>query len=181
MILHLTPGLSPIEVHVHNECGVSETLTVAPRAGAPAPAAPAAPTAPSGPAASRTLRRMLLAVPMVALVFGVVGYQVGSRADATGRDVARVALRSPYAAASRNAPVPRWPDSDAQPQQAMPLMRSLPLQPESAADPDGATMPADMVRALAQQPSVAPSRNGPAPMAAPQPTVPAGSNPFGLE
>ncbi len=178
MILHLTPGTAPIEVHVHNEYGLSETVTVSPRADMPPLAAPAAP----GPVAGRTPRRMLFAVPMVALVCGLVGYHVGSRADATGRDVARVALRSPSAAASRNAPIPRWPDSDAQPQPAMPLMWSLPLQPESAVDPDGATVPADMVRALAQQPSVAPSRNGPAPMAAaPQPATPAGNNPFGLE
>ncbi len=181
MILHLTPGLNSIEVHVHDEHGWSEALTVAPRAIAPALAAPAAPPAASSPAAGRTGRRMLLIVPMAAVVCGFVGYQVGSRADATGRDIARAALRHSSAAEPRNAPTLRWPGSDAQPQLAMPPTRPGALQPESAADPAQAAMPVEVARALAQQPSVAPYRNVPVPATAPQPAAPAGGNPFGLE
>lgn len=177
MILHLTPGPTPVEVHVHNECGLSETLTVAPRADAPARPALVVPVPTSG----RTPRRVLFAVPMAAIVCGIVGYQAGSRADATGRDVARVALQSPSPAASLLAPPPRWLNSDAQPQPVIPPVRELPLQPESAVDPDGAAVPPDVVRAMAQRPSVAPSRNVPSPAAIPQPAAPASGNPFGLE
>lgn len=178
MILHLSPGLTPVEVHVHNEYGLSETLTVAPQADAPVPALPAAP----GPAASRTPRRMLFAVPVAAVVCGFIGYQAGSRADATGQEIVRAAaLRRSPAMASLNAPALRWPDSDTLPQLAMPPMRSGPLQPESAADPAQAAVPVEVARALAQQPSVVPSRNMPVPAAAPQPAAQAGGNPFGLE
>lgn len=182
MILHLTPGLTPVEVHVHNEHGLSETLTVAPRTDAPTPAAPAALPAAFGPAPSRTPQRLLFAVPMVAAVCGFIGYQAGSRADASAQEIARAAvLRRSPAVAALTVPVPRWPDVDAQPQLAMPPMRSGPLQPESATDLAQAAVPAEVARALAQQPALVPSRNTPVPAALPLPAAPAGGNPFGLE
>lgn len=173
MILHLSPGPTPVEVHIHNEYGLSETLTVAPRADAPVLTLPAAP----GPAASRTPRRMLFAVPLAAVVCGFIGYQAGSRADATGQEIARAAaLRRSSAVASLNTPALRWSDSDTLPHLAMP-----PMRPGSAADPAQAVVPAEVARALAQQPSVVPSRNVPVPTATPQPAALAGGNPFGLE
>ena len=126
--------------------------------------------------------RLLFAVPMAAVVCGFIGYQAGSRADVTGQEIARAAaLRQSPAVASLNTPAIRWPDSDTLPQLATPPMRSAPLQPEGAADPAQAAVPAEVARALAQQPALVPSRNMPIPAAVPQTAAQVGGNPFGLE
>lgn len=181
MILHLIPGTTLIEVHVHDEYGVTERLTVAPRADAPGLAASSTPVLATPPAA-RGNGRLLMAVPVVAALFGFAGYQVGSRGAGADQDVLRAISAPLRPLALRTDPIPRPRDPDASLPLAPAPIRSAPLQPATAADPGPVGVPPALAHALAQRPSIAPSPGGSVPAAtAPQPAAPAGGNPFGLE
>lgn len=161
MILHLTTGSMPVEVHVHGEFGATEHITVAPRTDAPAVTAPA-------PARGRPW--LLAAIPVAAVLAGVGGYQMG--ATAPRGDAGRLAayhnddLRSPQQVhvPARNSPEP--------------IPRTLPRSDAAAAAPP--EMPAAVAQLLAQPPAVTPPPGVSAP-AAPQPAAAGGRNPFGLE
>ena len=163
MILHLTAGSVPVEVHVHGEFGETEHITVAPRTDAPAVIEPA-------PAPARGRRWPLAAMPLAAVLAGFGGYQVG--VTAPREDARRLA-------AYRN-------DDLHIPQQVHVPARSLPEPiPRTIprADATAATLPevpAAVAQLLAQPPAVTPPPGVPA-SAAPQPTAAGGRNPFGLE
>ena len=161
MILHLTTGSVPVEVHVHGEFGAAEHITIAARTDAPVATAPA-------PARGRPW--LLAAIPVAAVLAGFGGYQMG--ATAPGQDARRLAayhnddLRPPQQVlgTARNSPEP--------------IPRTIPR-----ADATAATLPevpAAVAQLLAQPPAVTPPPGVPA-SAAPQPTAAGGRNPFGLE
>lgn len=159
MILHLTPGSTPVEVHVHGEFGETERLTVAPRSDAPASTPPTLPT----PIPGR--RWPLVAVPIVALLAGVIGYQTGasSRNDARRLASVRNDLRLP-----QPPTIPQVRDTPVQVPLRAPQLDSAPVGP--------AEVPPAITQLLTQPPAVSPR-----PEPVPRPASPAGSNPFGLE
>ena len=162
MILHLTTGSMPVEVHVHGEFGETEHITVAPRVEAPATTAPA-------PARGRPW--LLAAIPVAAVLAGVGGYQMG--ATAPGQDARRLAayhnddLRLPQQVhgTARSSPEP--------------IPRTIPRADATAAAPP--EVPAAVAQLLAQPPAVTPPQGVSIPATASQPTAGSGRNPFGLE
>ena len=161
MILHLTTGSMPVEVHVHGEFGATEHITVAPRIDAPATTAPA-------PARGRPW--LLPAIPVAAVLAGFGGYQMG--ATAPREDARRLAayrnddLRIPQQVhgTARNSP-----DS---------ILHTIPRADTTAAAP--LEVPAAVAQQLAQPPAVTLPPGVPVPTAS-QPAAVGGRNPFGLE
>lgn len=162
MILHLTLGSEPIEVHVHGEFAATRHVTLAPRLVSPAL---------SAPARAHSRRWPLAALPIVALLASAAGYHMGSTALVkevnslvAQRDDDR-RLRQSLADAFRS------PDG--------PLLRTLP--PANAATTAQPDVPAAVAQVLAQPPAVTPAPGTPGPATALQPPAPGGRNPFGLE
>ena len=153
MILHLTPGSEPIEVHVHGEFGATRHITVAPHLVSPALSAPAQP---------RGRRWPLAALPIVAVLASAAGYHMGSTALVkevnslvAQRDDDR-RLRQNLADAFRN------PDG--------PILRTVP--PANAATTARPDVPAAVAQVLAQPPAVTPAPGTPDPATAPQSPAP---------
>ena len=162
MILHLTTGSMPVEVHVHGEFGETEHVTVAPRVDAPATTAPA-------PARGRPW--LLPAIPVAAVLAGFGGYQMG--ATAPREDARRLAayrnddLHVPQQA---HVPARSLPES---------IPRTMPRSDAAAAAPP--EVPAAVAQLLAQPPAVTPPSSVSVPVTASHPAAAGGRNPFGLE
>lgn len=166
MILHLIPGTMPVEVHVHGEFGETERLTVAPRFAAPA----SAPPAPATPAPSR--RWPMVVTPVVALMAGFIGYQVG--ATSPRDDVRRIASVREDLRLPQPAYIPAAQEPAVQVARRVPQLQSAPAGPTE--------VPPEIAQLLAQRPAVSPPlAAAPLPEPGPRPAAPAGGNPFGLE
>lgn len=169
MILHLTPGSTPVEVHVHGEFGETERLTVAPRFDVPASAPPAAPI----PPAPTPGRRWPVAIaPVVALLAGFIGYQVG--ATSPRDDVRRLASVKEDLRLPQPSYIPAAREPAVQVARRVPQLESAPAGPTE--------VPSEIAQLLAQRPAVSPPvAAAPLPEPRPRPAPPAGGNPFGLE
>ena len=166
MILHLTTGSVPVEVHVHGEFGETERLTVAPRFDAPASAPPAA----AAPAPSR--RWPMVVTPVVALMASFIGYQVG--ATSPRDDVRRIASVREDLRLPQPAYIPAAQEPAVQVARRVPQLQSAPAGPTE--------VPPEIAQLLAQRPAVSPPlAAAPLPEPGPRPAPPAGGNPFGLE
>ena len=164
MILHLTPGPTPVEIHVHGEFGATERITVAPLAGTHALNAPA-------PARGR--RWPMVAIPVAVVLAGFIGYRMGT--PAPGEGVGRLA------AYHSDAPRILQPSPTPARSLAEPILRTVPQADAAAATSVPAEGPAAVAQVLTQPPVVTPPAAMPIPAAAPRPAAQGGPNPFGLE
>lgn len=164
MILQLTPGPTPVEIHVHGEFGATERITVAPLADAPVL---------TTPAPARARRWPMVAIPVAAVLAGFIGYRMGTRAP--GEGVGRLA------AYHSDSPRILQPSPTPARSLAGPTLRTVPQADAAAATSGPAEVPAAVAQVLTQPPVVTPPAAMPVPTAAPRSVAQGGPNPFGLE
>ena len=137
------------------------------------PALPHQPARLPAPAAAAPSRRWPVVVtPVVALMAGFIGYQVG--ATSPRDDVRRIASVRDDLRLPQPAYIPAAQEPAVQVARRVPQLQSAPAGPTE--------VPPEIAQLLAQRPAVSPPlAAAPLPEPGPRPAPPAGGNPFGLE